>query len=261
MIRCPRRIVAILAASLLLSACTAMSTADSPAGLDGTAWVLSSLPGQALAPDAGVTARFEGGRIQGTDGCNRYTVPYTATGRTLQVGPRGASTQMACPPAVTKQADAFMGALTRASAHRVEGGRLQLLAADGTVLATFDAQSEGLAGTSWRVTAYNNGRQAVVSTLAGTSLTMAFSGDGRVGGSAGCNNFTAPYTLEGQMLAIGPAAATRRMCASPERVMEQERDFLKALETVGTARFEGDRLELRTAGDQLAAVLTKDAGR
>lgn len=261
MIPSARRVVAALAAILFLAACTAMSTADSPAGLDGTAWVLSALPGQALVAGTSVTTSFEGGRIQGTDGCNRYTAPYTAAGRTLQVGPRGASTLMACPPEVSKQADAFMSALTRASAHRIEAGRLQLLAADGAVLATFDAQSQGLAGTSWRVTGYNNGRQAVVGTLAGTNLTMAFAGDGRVAGSAGCNNFSAPYTLEGQKLAIGPAAATRRMCASPERVMEQERELLKALETVATARFEADRLELRTAAGQLAAVLAKEAGR
>lgn len=261
MILSARRAAPALVASLLLSACTSMSTGDSAAALDGTAWVLSALPGQTLEPGTSVTARFEGGRIQGTDGCNRYTVPYTQTGRAVQVGSRGAATLMACPPAVSRQAEAFMSALTRASAHRVEGGRLQLLAPDGAVLATFDAQSQTLAGTSWRVTAYNNGRQAVVGTLAGANLTMAFSGDGRVAGSAGCNNFTAPYKLEGERLAIGPAAATRRMCASPERVMEQEQEFLKMLETVATARLEGDRLELRTAGDQLAAVLTKEAGR
>ena len=248
---------AALAAGLFLCACTAMPTADSLAALDGTAWVLTTLPGQALVPGTSVTARFEGGRIQGTDGCNRYTVPYTQTGRTLQVGPQGASTQMACPPEVSQQADAFMGVLTRSSAHRVEGGRLQLLAADGAVLATFDRQSESLAGTSWRVTGYNNGRQAVASTLAGTNLTMAFSADGRVGGSAGCNNFTAAYTLEGQKLAIGPAAATRRMCASPEHVMKQEAEFLKALQTIATARREGDQLELRTTKSELATMLTK----
>jgi heat shock protein HslJ len=247
-------------AACLLSGCTAMSTTDSPAPLDGTAWVLAALPGQSLVPAARATARFESGRIVGTDGCNRYAVPYTQTGRALQVGSPGAATMMACAPEVSKQAAAFMGALARASAHRVDGGRLALLAADGTVLATLEAQSQGLAGTTWRVLSYNNGRQAVVSTITGTGLTMAFSGDGRVAGSAGCNNFTAPYTLDGQKLAIGPAAATRRMCASPERVMAQEQAFLKALETVASARFEGNRLELRTAGGELAAILAKEAG-
>ena len=254
------RSAAALAAGLLLSACSMMSAGDS-APLDGTAWALASLPGQALVPGASVSARFEGGRIQGTDGCNRYSAPYEQNGPALRVGPRGASTLMACPPAVAKQAEAFMAALSRASAHRIDAGRLDLLAADGAVLATFEAQSRRFADTAWRVTAYNNGRQAVVSTLTGTTLTMAFSADGRVGGSAGCNNFTATYALDGEKLAIGPAAATRRMCARPDRVMEQEQEFLKMLETVATARLEGDRLELRTAGNQLAAMLTKDAGR
>lgn len=153
-----------------------------------------------------------------------------------------------------------MDALTRARGHRVTAGQLQLLAADGTVLATFTAQSESLAGTSWNVTGYNNGKQAVVSVLNGTTLTMTFASDGKVSGSAGCNRYSAPYTMEGQKLTIGSAAATRMMCAKPEGVMEQERQFLKALETVATARFEGDRLEMRTAGGELAATLAKASG-
>ena len=252
-----RRAATILAVSLLLAACTAMSPAAKTPDLNGTSWVLSSLPGHSLHGDVVATARFEDGRVSGTDGCNRYTAPYTATGAMLQVGPRGASTQMACPPAVMKQAEVFMGALARASTHRMVDGQLQLLAADGTVVATFAAQSQNLAGTSWRVTGYNNGKQAVVSVLTGTSLTMAFANDGRVSGSAGCNNYSAQYTLGGQTLTIGPAAATRKMCVNPERIMEQEQQFLKALETVATARFEGDRLELRTATGALAATLAK----
>lgn len=256
-----RWFAALLATGGVLSACTAMSPAGDPPDLNGTAWVLSSLPGQSLLPDTPVTARFEGGRVQGTDGCNRYTAPYTAAGSTLQVGPRGASTQMACPSAVMKQAEAFLSALAGARSYRIAAGQLQLLTTDGTVLAALAAQSQALAGTSWRVTGYNNGKQAVVSVLAGTSLTMAFSADGKVGGSAGCNHYTAAYTAEGQNLTLGPAAATRMMCARPERVMEQEQQFLKALETVATARFEGERLELRTPEGALAATLTKDSGR
>lgn len=252
-----KRRTAILAASAFLAACAAMSPADNPPDLNGTAWVLSSMPGHALLPDTIVTARFEGGRVQGTDGCNRYTAPYTVAGSTLQVGPRAASTQMACPPAVMKQADAFMTALTRANRFRVVDGQLQLAAADGTVVTTFAAQPQSLAGTSWRVLSYNNGKQAVVSVLTGTTLTMAFSKDGRVSGSAGCNQYTATYAHTGQKLTIGPAAATRKLCTQPDRVMEQESQFLKALETVATARFEGDRLELRTASGALAAILTK----
>lgn len=254
------RVLASLAMISLLAACTSVPTAAHPPELNGTAWVLSSLSGRAPVAAGSPTLRFEGGSVQGTDGCNRYTVPYTATGSTLQVGPKGASTQMACPPAVMEQAQAFMSALTQARTYRIASGQLQLLKADGTVLATFAAQSQALAGTSWSVTGYNNGRQAVVSVLTGTNLSMAFGSDGKVGGSAGCNRYSAAYTLEGHKLTIGPAAATRMMCAKPEGVMEQERQFLQALETVATARFEGDRLELRGAEGQLAVTLTKASG-
>jgi heat shock protein HslJ len=89
---------------------------------------------------------------------------------------------------------------------------------------------------------------------------MAFSGDGKASGSAGCNRFTAGYAAEGQKLTFSPAAATRMMCTAPS-VMEQEQQFLKALEAVATARFEGDRLELRAASGALAITLAKEGGR
>jgi heat shock protein HslJ len=254
------RVLASLAMISLVAACTALSPAPEQPTLNGTAWVLSSLPGQAPLAESLPTLRCEGERVSGTDGCNRYTAPYTTTGAKLEVDPRGASTQMTCSPEIMKQANAFMSALTQARGYRVTAGKLELLVADGPVLATFKAQSQSLAGTSWNVTGYNNGRQAVVSVLKGTSLTLAFTGDGKVAGSAGCNRYTAAYTSEGQKLTIGPAAATRKMCAQPDRVMEQEQQFLKALETVATARFEGDRLQLRTAEGALAMTLTKAPG-
>jgi heat shock protein HslJ len=250
-----------VAVAAILAACAAMPPATDSPGLDGSSWVLVSLASNPPVAKSAVTLQFEGGRVQGSDGCNRYTAPYTATSSTLQVGPRVASTQMACPAALTVQASALMGALTRAHAYRIADRRLQLLGADNAVLAAFAAQSTSLAGTAWRVTGYNNGKQAVVSALAGTNLTMAFAADGKVSGSAGCNGYTGPYTLEGRNLALGRTAATRLMCARPEGVMEQEQQFLKALETVANARFEGARLELRTAEGALAVTLTKASPR
>ncbi|MFO1204398.1 MAG: META domain-containing protein [Burkholderiales bacterium] len=243
----------------LLAACTAVSPAADRPELNGTAWVLATLGQHPVAGNA-PTLRFGDGRASGSDGCNRYSAPYSVTGARLEVSPKGISTQMACPPEVAAQASAFMSALTQARAYRVAAGKLELLSADGAVLASFAAQSQSLAGTSWKVTGFNNGRQAVVSVLTGTDLTLAFAGDGKLSGSAGCNRYTAAYTSAGQKLTIGPAAATRRMCAQPEGVMEQEQQFLKALETVATARFEGDRLELRTAEDALAMTLVKVPG-
>jgi heat shock protein HslJ len=243
----------------MLAGCTAMPQAPEVPSLDGTAWVLSALPGTALAAAAPATLRFEEGRAAGSDGCNRYTVGYSASGTALQFPGRAASTQMACPPAVMEQAQAFMDALLGARAYRIEGGRLQLLSADGTVRATLAPQSQTLAGTGWRVTAINNGRGAVVSVAAGSTVTMSFVADGRAAGSAGCNQYTAGYEAAGSGLRFTTPASTRRMCAD-EAVMQQERNFLKALESVATVRMEGNRLEMRDAGGSLMVSAIRAGG-
>jgi len=247
--------------TVLLAACGSVQpVADAPS-LENTAWALSALPGQSLVAESAATLRFEGGRVSGTDGCNRYSGSYSARGAELKVSPQLASTRMACPPAADAQAKAFIAALTSAATYRIANEQLELLAADGAVLATLARQSETLAGTTWRITGINNGKQAVVSVLAGTAPTLAFAADGRASGSAGCNTFNAKYTADGAQLRFAPPASTRKMCAEPPGVMEQEQQFLAALETVATARVEGDRLELRRADGALAVSATRDAGK
>ena len=252
--------VPALAVTALLAACGSVQpVADAPS-LENTAWMLSTLPGQSLAAESPPTLRFEGGRVSGTDGCNRYSGAYSAEGAELKVSPQLASTRMACPPAVDAQAKAFIAALTGAGKYRIANEQLELQAADGAVLATLARQSEMLAGTSWRITGINNGRQAVVSVLAGTAPTLAFAADGRASGSAGCNSFNSRYTVDGAQLKFAPPASTRKMCAEPPGVMEQEQQFLTALESVTAMRIEGNRLEMRRA-DGALAVSAQRAGR
>jgi heat shock protein HslJ len=250
-------LAAPLAALVFFTGCAAMNTAADAPDLNGTAWVLAALPGRTLVADAPVTAQFEGGRVAGSDGCNRYFAPYTRSGNTLQLGERGGMTMMACPPETMKQAEAFMAAMQATRGYRVDGQRLELIGANGAVLAAFTAQSQSLAGTAWIATGHNNGRQAVVSTLGGTELSLQFGADGRYSGSAGCNAFNGTFTQQGPRVTLGPARATRKFCAEPKGVMEQEAAFLKALETAATARFEANRLELRTADGAIAATLSR----
>jgi len=254
-----RYLLAGLLMAALVSACTAGQPMVEVRPLNGTAWVLDSLGGEAPLPGHAATLRFEGSRAAGSDGCNRYMAEWQATESKLAFTSGPAATMMACEPAVMAQADAFRAALTAANAYRVEADRLLLLADDGRVLATFAPQSSALAGTAWQVTGYNNGKQAVVSVLASTTLTIAFDDQGRASGSAGCNHFTSSYTQDGEKVTLGPAAATRMMCAAPEGIMEQETQFLKALESAATSRIEGNSLELRTADGALAVSATRTA--
>jgi heat shock protein HslJ len=230
----------------LLCGCAAMSPAASAPSLDGTAWVLSELPGHAPSGGAAPTLAFAEGRVHGSDGCNRYGAAYGARGAALEIAENMASTQMACTPEVMEHAAAFLASLRATKSYRVVDGALELLGADGALRARLAAQPRGLAGTSWRVTGINNGQQAVRSVQAGSEVTLAFDAEGGASGSAGCNRYRASVELEGTSLRFGPAAVTRMLCAEAG-VMEQEQQFLAALSRVTTLRREGDRLELRDA--------------
>lgn len=226
------------------------------ASLAGSAWLLETLGGQPPAPDTQITLGFEADSFAGSDGCNRYRGSYRTDGDTISVGENIMSTMMACPEPAMQQATAYLAALKQAASFKVEGERLTLLDAAGAPLATFAAQSSELSGSAWLVTGLNNGRQAVVSTLAGAELTMEFA-DGTISGSAGCNSFTSSYEASGSSLTIGAVAATKKLCAEPAGVMDQEAQFLQALATAATYRVEGDKLEIRTADGALAVSATR----
>ena len=224
------------------------------ATLEGTQWILTTLNGAEPLPDTTITASFEAdGVLSGTDGCNRYGAQYEVDGDQLIITP-GMGTMMACLEPIMKQATDYMIALESAATYQIQDGTLSLLDATGAVLATFAAQPTSLAGTSWTVIGYNNGKEAVVSVIIDTELTAVFDEDGTLGGSSGCNNYTAAYEADdGGNISIGPAASTRKMCVEPEGIMDQESQYLAALESAATYRMEGERLELRTADGAMAA--------
>lgn len=66
--------------------------------------------------------------------------------------------------------------------------------------------------------------------------------NGIVGGSAGCNHYTASYTVDGDKLAIGMIATTQMACPPPLAVVERE--YLAALGKVAMWEMDGDQLVL-----------------
>jgi heat shock protein HslJ len=258
------RKAALLVTAVLLTACATMNDRPAAPPLEGTHWRLANLQRQALPAGPAPTLQFDGPRVSGSDGCNRYTGPYTRAGANLRIGPGLASTRMACPGDLERRAADFARVLGETHRYRVQstgtGDHLDLLDASGAVIARFTAESQALAGTRWEVTGINNGRQAVVSVQSGTRVTLAFDDQGRVSGSAGCNRFTARFeTSPGNVRIVAPAA-TRMACPGPG-VMAQEQAFLSALEASRTARIEGDQLELRDADGALQVSARADAQR
>lgn len=252
------RVWRALGALMVVMSATQVHAAAAPP-LDGTAWLLERLGDSPAAEVPAVTLAFAGGRVSGTDGCNRYTGTYQATGSGLTLGPDLASTKMACAPDVMATASAWTAALASTRSWRIVDGRLELLGPGGKRLATLAAQSAELAGTHWKATGINNGNQAVVSVVQGTAVTLSFDANGSAAGSSGCNRYTAQYRADGTSIEFGKAAATMMACAQAD-VMQQEQNFFRALETAQVVRVEGDRLELRTETGALAASFVRTTG-
>lgn len=250
------RIVLIMAGLLMLVGYQSAWAAES--ALSGSNWVLSTLNGQLPLADTTITLQFGAdGSVSGTDGCNRYTTTFTTSRSTISIEP-AASTMMACPPAVATQATDFMAALSAANHYQLRGGQLILL--DGTtVLATFVAAKEDLAGSTWLVTGYNNGRDAVVSPLLGADIIINIDDANLISGNGGCNDFFAQIQAAANgAIEIGSIGATRRNCANPAGVMEQETEFFAALESAATFTVEGDFIELRNADDAIAVQMVRE---
>ena len=82
-----------------------------------------------------------------------------------------------------------------------------------------------------------------------TGMSTALFEEGTVSGSGGCNDYTAAYTTEGDVIGIGPVAATKRACEG--ELMEQERWYFGSLEKAATYKVSREGLELRDEGGSL----------
>ncbi|UCG24826.1 MAG: META domain-containing protein [Chloroflexota bacterium] len=233
-----------------------------PALLEGTLWQLVSYnDGQqamkGVLPDTRITALFENGTVGGSAGCNNYSGPYELSGALISIGPL-ASTMMACgePEGIMEQEANYLAALQSAVSYRIIANRLEFTSESGELAAVFTvAESAALEDTPWTVISYNNGRGGVVSVITGTELTTLFTG-GTVSGSAGCNDYSGPYELDGAQISVGPLANTEMACAEPEGIMEQETEFLAALQSVATYVIDGDTLDMRREDGARALTAT-----
>ena len=79
-----------------------------------------------------------------------------------------------------------------------------------------------LQGTAWRVT-----RIGGTPTPGDGRPTLEFRADGRLAGNAGCNAYSAGYTVTGDRIVVTEAVSTRKACAT--EIMDREAAFLSLL--------------------------------
>ncbi|PWB55222.1 MAG: hypothetical protein C3F13_04730 [Anaerolineales bacterium] len=243
----------ICAGLIILVACT-----SSGSGLTGKVWALNELNGARLVAGSGISAQFTSdGKVTGSAGCNQYSGTYTVSGSSIKFPSPLAMTMMMCEQSLMDQESAYLKSLGDANRFEVKGDQLTLIDANKTNLAVYKAQSQDLSGTSWESTGYNNGKQAVTGPLQGTTLTADFGKDGTLSGNSGCNTFSGGYKVNGNQITIGPLASTMMACSDPAGVMDQEAQYLAALQSAATYQIEGNVLQLRTKDDALAAMFNK----
>ena len=218
--------------------------------LESTAWRLSTYVDSAgstrpVIAGTEIVATFRAGGVSGSAGCNTYSGSYQVSGSAISFSAIS-TTLRACgePAGIMEQEQAYLAALGRTATFTVTSSALTFRAADGSVVLSYIPQTQTpLERTTWRADGYNNGRGATVSVLAGTEITARFEA-GSLTGSAGCNTYTASYTVSGNAIQISPPASTRTFCSTPAGIMEQETAYLTALPTARTYRIDSNRLFL-----------------
>jgi heat shock protein HslJ len=252
-----RRLLFALAIVTLGLAAAACSSSPGAGGtIDGTSWRLTvqDVEGTETPVPAGVvvTAVFADGQVTGSAGCNTYNASFTASGSNLTFG-TAATTAMACDPAVNAFEQEYLANLDAAASYTATADALTIYESGGKQLLAYEAAPADPLLGEWNVTGYNNGAEAVISPIAGTTLTATFMPDGTVSGNAGCNTFNGPYTLDGTSLTVGPLATTMKACE--QDVMDQETQFLTALQTPTNVETSGATVTLRAESGATQVVL------
>ncbi len=230
--------LALLLAAALAAGCGGDGADTGAPRLDGVSWILTGGVDVEGWETATPSIAFDGARLGGFTGCNSYGADYTLDGSSLALG-EVSMTLIGCPSPAADVERAFLAALERVAAWRIDDELVLLSADDAEPLRFEPATPVG----SWHVV--DSG--GLENLIPGVRMTATFTEGGDVRGGAGCNTYRATYTTDGGAIEISPPAATRKHCAEPEGVMEQEAAFLAAL--AGAERFQvhGNSLMLTRA--------------
>lgn len=218
---------------VMLAACAAPAAPTAEAtslNLTDTTWKLESVNNVPASSDQEAILFFSGqGGVLGSTGCNIVNGNYQTSGSSVDITVN-VVTSFTCPEALTVQEEALVQTITKASSAQMAAEKLTLSTPDNSLTAVFSLMPPvGISGTSWKLNAFNNGQGAFVDVLSGTEVSAIFGEDGSLSGSAGCNNYTTQYEVDGSSITIGMAASTMMMCTEPAGIMEQETQYLAAL--------------------------------
>jgi len=115
-------------------------------------------------------------------------------------------------------------------------------------LPTATAAVGQLAGTDWSLVSYGNiGSETTL--VPNSHIILRFGQQGGVSGNAGCNSFGGNYQESNGTIQFSQVITTLMACL-PEEVMQQEHDFLGALNQAASFEISNGNLQIRDAANQ-----------
>ena len=242
-----------------------------PIELAGTQWrLLAEGDWEEDAP--AVTLVFlDDYRAAGIAACRDYLATYGASEGRIGFPQMSMvrSSYPSCSDEIRRLEGRFTTDLSRARDYSVDkdaaSSRLIIRTSRGRTL-TFEPllpAVESIADGNWVLKAFvkvhvteSGWRHMRVTNLRpGSKVTMSFEEDG-VFGSAGCNSYSAQYSIGDAEITFTSPRVTRRACAAPDGVMQQETRFLNLLPSLTKFHIYGDRLFIFTGEGR--AVLFAD---
>jgi heat shock protein HslJ len=134
---------------------------------------------------------------------------------------------------------------------RGEDGQLEFSQQTLTVIDT--PVGPPLEGTNWILDRYYDGVGAMIRPIDGTEITAVFGVDGTVTGFAGCNNYAATYSVDGNSITIGPPAV--ELAGETEEceagILQQEQQYLTLLPTSTSFSLSSGFLSMSDANGRL----------
>ena len=248
---------ALLAGVLVLTSTGAAVAKSPPASpgtfgptLEGTGWALQQLAVDAtlteVPSDVAATLYLQDGQASGDAGCNTFSGDYSIDGDALTFGPM-MSTMMICEGEKASTEAAYLAGFPLVASYAVEGDTLGLLDASGAPLLTYAALTAQPIAGSWVVTSYNADRNDMAPPITGSLLTAVFGADGTIEGDAGCDQFSGPYTTDGDGVAVDhglyPGGMRVERAAGPG-----DPEYLGLLMASNTWSLDGGVLELVDTG-------------
>jgi heat shock protein HslJ len=98
-----------------------------------------------------------------------------------------------------------------------------------------------LTSGTWELVSSSTGNELADTGLFPT-ITLEFGEDRRIGGNAGCNDYSGEYKTDGGLMTIRIQGTTEKYCSLPSGVMNREQQYLLLLGN--TTRYSIDRGEL-----------------